>query len=936
MKKILTLSIVLVATHLSFSQVYKSGLISSPETWSGTVYLSGNVTITSSVTIDAGTRVLFKGNRSIRLIVDGAGSITANGTSGSNIYFSADDNENGVYGETNERGLKIQFYPSSGSTGSSSFTYCIFEYIDCSNETGGAGYGALDIAGRTVTISNSILRNNKANYGGAVFVRSSATNFSLTNCTLENNRADDWGGALYFGGSTGTIDRCVIRNNTAVSGGGIYVYLSGPTIRNCLVYSNSVTGSGSGIMLNQAISSLTIINTTCANNTNSGSSRDLQFSGATGQLPKVLNSTIWGSNIGSLDASMITVVNSAIQGFSNASSHTSSISLSSNNTGDADSPYFADPSNNDWSLRFISPCRDAGANSYSGITIPSTDYLGNSTIHNKDIGAFEYQYSRWRTDAGSTDWATGANWHGGVPSSDRDIVIPAGAGNYPTGASAPNVTVGSDRYFVMDPGSRATINSLTNNGILHLRESSSQFSSIILNSYTRGTGGSERIEVHLSGGGTVDDDNFRWHYISSPVSSLAASVFSDITVDLAQYIESRPTFSILEGWVAFDGYIYSTGSMGGPTFSTLTTGSNGKGYNYWYNQDRLYTFGGLLNTSDVTAPLGFSGNASMHGFNLLGNPFKSGLDWDYIIEDVNYPSNTSKGLYFTRNNEQCSYIGGVGIPGDVTGIIPPMQGFFTKTYAASNSITLPASARTHDNIHPRYKGAGTIIPLVRLALEGSDKTDETVVRFDESAKPGLDNDFDALKLFINDYKTYLYTITEGVKYAINGQPFPEETVEIPVVINVRTTGSHTLSATQVQGLDDYRVRLKDLSQNTITDLKQHPDYQFSADKGVITDRFVLQVSYFALSNETIDYNESAIRIYPYAGNINIIPENELWSGKSVSIKLIDLSGRTLAGYSKIELQQGVITTIQAPTAKGVYFIEISSGLQKHTGKVMIR
>ena len=45
------------------------------------------------------------------------------------------------------------------------------------------------------------------------------------------------------------------------------------------------------------------------------------------------------------------------------------------------------------------------------------------------------------------------------------------------------------------------------------------------------------------------------------------------------------------------------------------------------------------------------------------------------------------------------------------------------------------------------------IPLVRLAIfEDSESNDETVVRFDEDAKSDLDNDFDALKMFLSDCK----------------------------------------------------------------------------------------------------------------------------------------------------------------------------------------
>ena len=193
--------------------------------------------------------------------------------------------------------------------------------------------------------------------------------------------------------------------------------------------------------------------------------------------------------------------------------------------------------------------------------------------------------------------------------------------------------------------------------------------------------------------------------------------------------------------------------MGGETFSSLTPG---KGYDFYDETDNTFTFGGNFNTTDVTMNLGYSGTPSIHGFNLLGNPFSSGLDWDYIITH-SYPANTSKSLYFTRDNVQCTYASGVGIPSDVNGIIPPMQGFFNKTYSTGNSIIFPAAARTHDNIHNRYKGA-SIIPLVRLSITDNSMTDETVVRFDNEAKADLDYDFDAVKMSVASSKTYLYTL----------------------------------------------------------------------------------------------------------------------------------------------------------------------------------
>jgi hypothetical protein len=378
--------------------------------------------------------------------------------------------------------------------------------------------------------------------------------------------------------------------------------------------------------------------------------------------------------------------------------------------------------------------------------------------------------------------------------------------------------------------------------------------------------------------------------------------------------------------------------MNGPTFSNLSTGTNGKGYNYFDYYDHLFTFSGLFNTSTVTAPLGFSGNATLHGFNLLGNPFMSGLDWNYIISDPGFPANTSKSLYFTRDNTDCSYASGVGVPSDVNGIIPPMQGFFTKTYATGNSIVLSADARTHDNIHARYKGYGTeqVIPMVRLSLAGPDITDETVVRFDEGAKTDWDNDFDASKMFALDTRTYICTQISEELYSINGQPFPETTIDIPIVLNLIADGSHTISTIELQGLQDYRVRLVDLEVNTSRELSTTPQYTFNSPKGLISDRFVLRVATVAYGTETVTGETVPFNIYQLSGKIQIMPESNIWEGKTGSVNIMDITGRTTSVNGNVRFNSGNIITIDSPEQTGIYIVDIRSGVLRYTRKIVVK
>lgn len=895
-----------------------SGTLSGDATWSGTNFVNGDITIDNEkLTISQGSIIIFLAETA-DIIVTGTGQLEADGTSGSRIRFTSDDDNDGNYGESGERWGHISFQ-SMGSAGASLIDNCIIEYGDVS--------------------STSLLPANPSQYGGGI--HTDFSNLTISNTDIRYCRAG-WGGGIFVGnGENPAISNCRIHNNTSsTAGGGMYLWTdSYSTISNCIISFNNSTGTGGagGIFLGGMAKNVTFINCVISSNTanNQSIGYNIRFNNNTNTpKPKFVNSIVWypansivyqsGGTALAADFEYCAIQTPPI-------TYTHCITLNATNNNPA-GPNFAATDGSDWSVYFISPCRDAGTTPTPAVPY---DFAGNSRIGSYDMGAYEVQYSRWRTTAASNDWNSAGNWEPGVPTGTSDVVIPAGASNYPVTEPGPDFTIGSGKQMIIESGARATIDDLTNNGTLKLNHNASGFASLILGSYTRGTGGTEEIQLYLSGGGS--SDNYKWHYISSPVSSISTDVFTGVTLDIAQFVESRPVYSLMQGWVGFDGYDYILREVvdGNPTFDELTPG---KGYNYWDGANNTFTFGGSFNTSDINMPLAYSGIPSRRGFNLLGNPFSSGFFWDDIADSeyFTYPANTSKGVYFTRDDDQCTYIAGVGIPGDVTGYIPPMQGFFVKTYTTGNSITLAAAARTHSNIHSRYKGSA-IIPLVRLALfEDSISSDETVVRFDEDAKPDLDNDFDAVKMFLSETKTTIHTSLNGEEYSVNGQPFPETELEIPVVVNMTRDTIHKISATQLQGLDNYDVLLIDNSTGYVADLKATPDVAFSSPAGLISDRFILKFTSVLTGMKDINAGRNSFNIYSRNGFINIVPINDEWSGKIASVRLTDITGKT-TGYNKnIEFQKNVPAQIKSPAAGGIYIVEIGSGISKYTGKVVIR
>ena len=344
------------------------------------------------------------------------------------------------------------------------------------------------------------------------------------------------------------------------------------------------------------------------------------------------------------------------------------------------------------------------------------------------------------------------------------------------------VTINTGASLTIRPTGKATVGALTNNGTLNLNSDATGIASLILGSYT--DNGTENIQLYLTGGGNETENNWKWHYISSPVASLAVtdvigSGAGGSSNNLAAYHEDYATSSSWHlSWFGYDGWNYQAGTYGGPTFGVLEFGW---GYNYFYDGDATRIFGGAINTGSKENMLSYTGvtnNLDTKGWNLIGNPYTASISWNELPRS---PSGIDNAIYFTKDNGFATYINGVGVPDGTTDIIPPMQGFFVKANQPSRYVIFNPGIRIHTDQN-RYKGAGETIPLIRLKIEGSNLSDEAVIRFNEKAKTTFDSEFDALKFSITGTAVSLWTYIGSVNYSINSIPFPETQTAVPVGI----------------------------------------------------------------------------------------------------------------------------------------------------------
>lgn len=175
--------------------------------------------------------------------------------------------------------------------------------------TGGANFGIITFSGgsgRTLTLDGiTIEGGNRNGDGGGVAVNGYGGSITINNSIIRNNTSSGWGGGVYAGyGGRITINNSAITGNSAVfRGGGVIVY-GGFDISNTTFSGNSSSGLGGGAFLSTWSSAGSVANTTFSGNTVTGSNGSgVYVEGLSGRTVQFRNNTVTantGGNSGAL------------------------------------------------------------------------------------------------------------------------------------------------------------------------------------------------------------------------------------------------------------------------------------------------------------------------------------------------------------------------------------------------------------------------------------------------------------------------------------------------------------------------------------------------------------------------------------------------------------------------------------------------------------
>ncbi|MCC3159264.1 T9SS type A sorting domain-containing protein [Hymenobacter sp. 15J16-1T3B] len=343
-------------------------------------------------------------------------------------------------------------------------------------------------------------------------------------------------------------------------------------------------------------------------------------------------------------------------------------------------------------------------------------------------------------------------------------------------------------------------------------------------------------------------------------------------------------------------------------------------------------FVGTLGNGTVNIPL--TRGAAAPGWNLVGNPYPSPLDWDL----VSIPTGMNAAAYVYRSTGPyaggyVSYVNGVG----ASHLIPMGQAFFVQAASGTPTLVLSNTHRTTTLTNPALNRTQETRPLLALALQApgtaADAASDVLYVYQQAgATAGFDGRYDARKVQLNGgQQPTLYQQAGADALSIQGLPADGQPVSLPLGLHAPAAGTYTFAPQQLVNFPAAAtLYLEDRLTGTWHDLRQGA-YAAQLAAGPNTMRFVLHLNAQRVTSaQTGRLVGAELQVFPNPahGRTVTVSAAGLTAGGQAELRLLNslgqlvrtettpLTGRLLEQALSVEQLPAGVYTVQLRTAAG--------------------
>lgn len=504
-----------------------------------------------------------------------------------------------------------------------------------------------------------------------------------------------------------------------------------------------------------------------------------------------------------------------------------------------------------------------------------------------------------------------------------------------SGTSFNNLTIETGSTTTITASTQSLKNILLSNGTLNANGNLTLLSTAAQTASIDGSGSGEvlgnlTIQRYIASG-------FGYKYFSSPFQSDTVGDFSN-DMNLAA---SFPAFYRHDENQSSNGWInYTTGSG---TLSPMRGYAANLGAS---SAAKTVDLKGVVNNHNYSLTLYNHNMAYTQGFNLVGNPYPSPVDWDAAggwtktnIDNAVYFFNAGSTDQYT--GVYSSYINGVSSDGIAGNTIAAMQGFFV--HASNGSFPVTALLGINNNARIingsasffRVGGVQASQPLVRLSAGLADQpamTDPLVVYFDDAASGKFDKELDALKLMNTDslFPNLYAVAADTKKLSIRALPVTADTITVvPLGLTTKKDGWVNFKAADLVNIPPaLYIYLTDQLTGINHDLRKDPVYSLHLAHGDYENRFFLKLSKKEL-DAAAGSALSDFKTYNSGGKLFVNPQ--LTGGEKASVTVVNMLGQIVC---RQEIAGNGFTPLQPVFANGTYVVNLG-GTKTLSKKILI-